>query len=188
MRLAERLASLGLYRPQSGGIVAGELAAYQAGFALLEQQLERLERLTCPSRMESAQLIQYCRLLGYEPPAQLTHAELRQAFDLLLTSYKGWSLAELEQRLRALGAQVIVQEAGNTVVLYYDTLQGIVASSEQLQDLALAFLPAGVPVRLETGGPDWSQLDAAGYTASELEAKAFTWTQFDTNGYTFLEG
>ena len=181
------LRPLGLYRLDGATLVDAELAAYGAGFALVEQELAELERESLIQTAEG-----YGLALREQAMELLLRpdAGLKKRRDLLL-----YRLAVAPTDYTRIGMYGSLLAAGLNAILVEDKVQqrlriienGFTGSYEDMdaiQEDVRKMLPAHLEADFDIGSLSWDQFDAADPTFDEFDAKDATWGKWDLDGGT----
>lgn len=185
------LRPLHLYALSGNTLVDAELAAYDAGFALVEDALNTLVRET---------LIQTATGYGLSLREQIMGLWLRRANsnekrrELLLyrlsVAPNDYNLVGMHSSMRAAGLNAkIVEDIPNERIRiiedgYISDFENIDAVLEDIRHM----MPAHLDADFEIGNYTWAEFETACVICDEFDAKDVTWGKLDIDGATIFGG
>ena len=174
-RLYELLRPLGLYALGRGSLIDAELAAYGAGFEVIEAALEELESAGHPQLATGRALDLHEAAVGLPERTGVDDNARRELILRRLSWPFPATRAGTEEALAGCGLldPRIEERPGALFVSAGGLVPGM--SADQCWELALRVLPAHLPVFAL--GPTWDEWDDTAKTWDERDALERSWTQ-----------
>jgi len=174
-KLYEMLAPLRLYALGRGSLIDAELAAYGAGFAIVEDALRRAESAAHISFADGGALDLHEAAVGLPNRAGVCDQVRRELILRRLGGPFPATRAGTEEALGSCGLidPQIEERDGALLVSVAGIAPGMTA--DQAWELALRVLPAHLPVFAL--GQSWDEWDGAAKTWDERDALQRSWTE-----------
>ncbi len=185
------LRPLGLYSLEGGTLVDAELAAYGAGFALVEAQLGALERECFLQTAEDYGLsLREAAMQLFLRPQNTVEKRRELLLYRLAVAPNDYNFAGMTGSVRAAGlnAQIVEDIANERIRIVEDGYIGNFEDMDAVKEEVRRMLPAHLEADFEIGTLTWDIFDAADLTWTSFEAKDATWNQLDLDGAGVLEG
>lgn len=176
------LEATGIYRITDGSPIDCELAAYEAGFEMVEAELEALLKDIFVVTASEEALTQH--ELNFRPLKSNSPLELRRR--MLLKRYAmqptDFTQGDLENALEAAGVlgKVFENEGDGDikgVMVDFARVYGINTAQAVLE--VESIMPAHLPLNLNTSLVTWEWLDSLAKSFAELEEYSYTWQEFE---------
>ncbi|MGI6255293.1 MAG: hypothetical protein ACOYJZ_06630 [Acutalibacter sp.] len=175
--LAKVLTGTGLYQLTGSTPVDWELSAYGAGFALVEQRLERLLGDLFAATASRERLAQWERLFRTQPSTAPLEDCRDQVHSRLAVTPDCFTLEALNGMLPGGGVRGILQENGSSLTVVLGKLLGI-TQEEAARELD-RLLPAHLSWTWEEA-ITWVALDAYSQSFAQWDALGKTWEELDS--------
>ena len=173
--LAALLAPLRLYRLGAGSLVDGELAAYGAGFTVLEEAIRLLQDAARPTAASGEFLALHEIAAGLPPMEDVPDEIRRRIITLRKNTPASGGMGDLLIALEGCGliGPKITQEDGHILLSAEGFLPGL--SQAQILEMALRLMPAHIPARFGNTANTWDALDAAMPSWDALDLLGRSW-------------
>lgn len=179
------LQSLRLYQFNGESLVEQELQSYQAGFSMVEQELEDLGLCACVQTCDEQTLARWEWLLRLPSRADVPIQNRREiVLTKLAVSQLDSTLAGVERSIQAVGLRAQIREDPplGELLLHSAVITGGYDTLDALKRQVFAMLPAHLGAVFDLGVLTWADFDAKDLTFAQLGEWDFTWEWFDMNG------
>ncbi len=179
------LGPMKLYDLSEGSLIWCELAAYEAGFSVIREKLEKLWADSFIQTCTQERLAQWERLLRLPSRSSASLENRREIVGYKLAVAPGdYYLEGMTRSIRAAGldAQIVEDPPMGPLTLTGASSAGGFDSLDQMKRHVYAMLPAHLEVILDIGSLTWLLFDLKNLSFSHLDSLDFTWEWFDLHG------
>lgn len=184
-RLAQHLAPMKLYQLSQNSLVTAELAAYEAGFALVEALFQQVKDNCFIQTCAKERLIQWEKLLLIPSSENISEQSRREILLYRLAVAPGDFYAEgMERSIKSTGvdATIIEHPPLGKLTIVFNFVFGQYENLDSVKRQIYSILPAHLEAEFDIGGLTWAEFDQKNYSFADLDTKDFTWQWFDVNG------
>lgn len=183
--LRQALGALKLYRLTEDSWTDRELQAYAAGFAPVEEALDRLERNAFLDRCDEDVLARWEDLLLLPAREGLAVDNRRRMVErMLAVTPADQNRSGLLRCLEAVGLDGQLQEGGplEALIIHSATVLGSYEDLDSLKRTVYGMLPAHLEAQFDIGLLTWQLWEEMGLGWTEWNQADFTWQWFDLYG------
>lgn len=189
--IARLLRPLCLYRLNCGSFIDAELAAYNAGFALIENKLDTLweESFIQTSKSYGLILREQMMQLWLRPLSNIAKRRELLIYRLAVAP-NDYNLKGMLNSVRAAGLNAKIEEdiANERIRIIEDGYISDFSNMDEVIEDVRQMLPAHLDADFEIGNFTWNQFDQCDVTFDEFDSKDVPWAKLDIDGARIFEG
>ncbi|HAN43837.1 MAG TPA: hypothetical protein DCP97_00455 [Ruminococcaceae bacterium] len=177
---------LRLYNLNQDSLVSCELAAYAAGFELIDRLLDEIKQNAFTATATGEGLVLWEHLFGISANPD-EKPEQRQSLlcGKLAVTPNHYTAKGMLASLAAAGVKAKITEdiQGRTIKIDCSELTYKTVNIDDILPDIKAMLPAHLDYQLDFGLADWNMLDSIDFDFNCFDSKDFKWQAFDIEGY-----